>query len=213
VEPSTPGDWSRPSNRRASSRTPSGSGGWVDPDTSPVTVIKFELLADLEDQPGRSTVGFQQSQRLGAINLRGTGFAARDLGAHTFSAPIDGLANEVDVKVTGLAGFLLAKTAAAQSRRKTKDWYDIAFVLLHNDQGGPTQACNAVRAAFGDELVGGIRTALDDLRANFHPDAQGPRAFAEQMTLDHPELDSKTLQADAHLAVEEFHGVLFQAPP
>jgi len=36
----------------------------------------------------------------------------------------------------GLAGFLLAKTAAAYSRSKEKDWYDIAFVLLHNNEGG-----------------------------------------------------------------------------
>ena len=35
------------------------------------------------------------------------------------------------VNVTGLAGFLLAKTAAAYGRHKAKDYYDIAFVLLH----------------------------------------------------------------------------------
>jgi len=36
----------------------------------------------------------------------------------------------VEVSVAGIAGVLLAKTAAAYSRRKPKDWYDIAFVLL-----------------------------------------------------------------------------------
>jgi hypothetical protein len=49
---------------------------------------------------------------------------------------IEGVDHTVEVNVTGLAGFLLAKCAAALARRKTKDWYDIAFVLLHNDVGG-----------------------------------------------------------------------------
>lgn len=68
-------------------------------------VVKFELLADLDDQPA---------------------------GA--------------EVNVTGLAGFLLAKTAAVRERRKPKDWYDLAFVLLHNDLGGPIEAADAVVA-------------------------------------------------------------------
>ena len=40
----------------------------------------------------------------------------------------------------GSPGFLLAKTAAAYSRRKEKDWYDIAYVLLNNDYGDPVAA-------------------------------------------------------------------------
>jgi hypothetical protein len=64
---------------------------------------------------------------------------------------------------------------------------------------------------FGDELAR-VRTALDDLLANFAaPDAQGPTAYAEQMTIDHPELDTTTLLADAVVAVETFHDWLFQA--
>jgi hypothetical protein len=117
------------------------------------------------------------------------------------------------VNVTGLAGFLLAKAAAARSRRKTKDWYDVAFVLLHNDAGGPRAAALAVRAAFPDELVGTVRSALDDLAANFElPGHQGPHAYSSQMLVDHPELDGPTLQADAVLAVEEFCKILFSRP-
>jgi hypothetical protein len=103
-----------------------------------------------------------------------------------------------------LAGFLLAKIAAAHSRRKPKDWYDIAFVLLHNDLGGPEAAAAAVLDRFGDDL-GAIKSAVDDLRANFAvPGAQGPTAYVEQMHLDHPELDKKTMAADAVVAVERF---------
>ncbi len=54
----------------------------------------------------------------------------------------------------GLAGFLLAKNAAARSRQRPKDWYDIAFVLLHNDEGGPEAAAHGVLKKFPDELSG-----------------------------------------------------------
>ncbi|MGI8873550.1 MAG: hypothetical protein ACR2KP_04345, partial [Egibacteraceae bacterium] len=56
----------------------------------------------------------------------------------TLTAKDGGVVLTAEINVTGLAGFLLAKAAAARSRRKAKDWYDIAFVLLHNDRGGPT---------------------------------------------------------------------------
>ncbi|MGH9025729.1 MAG: hypothetical protein ACRDWD_06375 [Acidimicrobiia bacterium] len=54
-----------------------------------------------------------------------------------------------------------------------------------------------------------MRTALDDLAANFQsPTARGPRAYAAQILLDHPELDETTVLADAVLAVEQFHAAL-----
>ncbi len=52
----------------------------------------------------------------------------------------------------GIAGFLLAKCAATRSRRKPKDWYDIAYVLLHNDIGGPAAATEAVLDKFEQDL-------------------------------------------------------------
>ncbi len=111
------------------------------------------------------------------MNLRGTGFASRDTEVRGLSARTGGITHHVEVNVSGLAGFLLAKAAAALSRRKTKDWYDIAFVLLHNDRGGPAAAAELVRNRFGGELEA-VRTALDDLRANFAvPKAQGSQAY------------------------------------
>jgi hypothetical protein len=178
---------------------------WVAEGTSSKTVVKFELLADLDTEPAQSTVRFAGADGLGAVNLRGTGFASRDFVVHELRTRIGGVVHLADVKVTGLAGFLLAKVAAAYSRRKPKDWYDIAFVLLNNDAGGPSAAARAVLEHFGAELVGSTRTALDDLGANFHsPSAQGPQAYASQMVIDHEGLDDATAAADAVAAVEQF---------
>lgn len=167
-------------------------------------IVKFELLADDAGLPA-GELKFDGCESLGAANLRGTGFAARDVVVHTLRRKIAGDLRVVDVNVAGLAGFLLAKAAAAYSRRKPKDWYDIAFVLLHNDAGGPRAAAGAVLAAFRADLVGATRTALTELGANFARTAdQGPTAYASQMALDHPDLSETTLRADALLAVREF---------
>ena len=119
------------------------------------------------------------------------------------------MTQQAEVLVTGLAGFLLAKTAAAFGRRLPKDWYDIAFVLLHNDEGGPHAAAQVILDCFVDDLTG-MKPALDDLKANFaDPEAQGPTAYAEQLEIDHPEIESQTARADAVVAVESFHDYLF----
>jgi hypothetical protein len=175
------------------------------------TVVKFELLADRDDAPAEATLNFDSCDALGAVNLRGTGFASRDIVVHELTARVGDLVRRVEINVTGLAGFLLAKTAAAYARRKPKDWYDIAFVLLHNDAGGPEAAARAVLDRFGTELVGAARTALEDLVANFAmPGAQGPQSYAGQMHIDHPELDYTTLAADAVVAVRAYYGALLK---
>ena len=107
---------------------------WVADGATAATVVKFELLADLRDEPAEAMITFDECKNLGAVNLRGTGFASRDIEVHDLSARIGGVTHHTKVNVAGLAGFLLAKVAAAYSRRKAKDWYDIAFVL-------PAQRC------------------------------------------------------------------------
>ena len=178
---------------------------WVADGAVAGTVVKFELLADLHHQRTGAKISFDACENLGAVNLHGTGFASRDIQVRDLSARIGGVTYNTQVNVAGLAGFLLAKAAAAYSRRAPKDWYDIAFVLLHNDAGGPAAAATLVRERFADDLRS-VQTALDDLRANFDgPAAQGSRAYVRQMLIDHPELDPPSLAADAVLAVRQFH--------
>ena len=177
---------------------------WVAEGTAGTPIVKFELLADLHDQPAEATISFDTCEHLGAVNLRGTGFAARDIEVRELSLRHGDVAHTAEVNVSGLAGFLLAKTAAAYSRRRAKDWYDIAFVLLHNDAGGTVPAADLVKERFIGEIAA-FRTALNDLQANFQDaDAQGSRAYATQMHMDHPELDREMLAADAIIAVSEF---------
>lgn len=178
---------------------------WVTPGPSPKALVKFELLADLDDAPAGAILAFDDCDELGAANLRGTGFAARDIVVRELRARIGGDLRVAEVNVTGLAGFLLAKVAAARARRKPKDWYDVAFVLLHNDVGGPEAA-----ALLSSPVLGTSSRARSASRSTISPrtssrNAQGPQAYAAQMLLDHPELDEAQVHADAILAVETFH--------
>ncbi len=166
------------------------------------TVVKFELLADLDSAPSEAIIRFDGCEALGAVNLRGTGFAARDVVVHEVSARLGNDIKAVKITVTGLAGFLFSKISAVRARGLPKDWYDIAFVLIHNDVGGPEDAAQRIREVFGDELEGGISTPLKELFANFEaPDSQGSIAYVSQMMVDHPESDPQVLAADAVVAI------------
>ena len=177
---------------------------WYTHSSSQPAIIKFELLADLVDEPANITLNFDDCDMLGAANVRGTGFATSDTAVHPLSAVVGGVWRNVEVNVTGLAGFLLTKTAAAYSRRQPKDWYDIAYVLLNNDHGGPAAAAEEVRSRFSADLDP-IEPMLQDLGANFaDPHAQGPMAYSSQLALDHPDVPADTACADAVIAMETF---------
>ena len=183
---------------------------WVLDDESLGQEVKIELLADLEYERAGSTVEFSDCENLGAINLRGTGFASRDFEVHELRAFFDGDIRRAETNVAGLAGFLLSKAAAARSRQLPKDWYDIAYVLMHNDAGGPVAATERVQRQFAGQ-ADAFRSSLRELQANFaNSDAQGTQAFVRQFLVDNPQSDPGRLAADAILAVEEFCGLLLK---
>jgi len=179
---------------------------WVTESQRPKVEVKFELLADLDTEPNQSTVKFNDCDQLGAVNLRGIGYAAIDKTQTKLMGEVVGETQEVTINITGIGGFLLAKTAAAYSRRKTKDWYDIAFVILnHNDGFEQSQLAISVKEKFKGRLTAEILTAIRDLRSNFEDEnSQGPTAFSEQYTLDHPGEDAATAKADSVVAVTSF---------
>jgi len=181
---------------------------WKD-HTAPAMVVKVEFLADLDDVPNQQVVSFDDCESLGAVNLRGTGFASLDWELRTIKAELEGLPAAIELRVATLPAYLLAKIHAAYGRGLTKDWYDIAYVLLHNDEGGPVAAAHRIRECFGDALVGSTVTALGELSANFaDAAAQGSAAFVETMVAIHSDLDGDVLANDAVAAVAAFIGEL-----
>lgn len=74
---------------------------WVADGTSVKTVVKFELLADLDTEANEATVRFDACDNLGAVNLRGTGFASRDPVVQQLTAKIGGDLRTVEVTGAG----------------------------------------------------------------------------------------------------------------
>lgn len=187
---------------------PSKEGVWrwqTRSDAGNKVEVEFDLLADREDLPANQIIKFQGCLHLGAANIRGTRFASLDIEERELQANDEGQIKHVSVRVTGLAGFLMAKAAAAHGRSKPKDWYDIAFVLLNNDLGGVEAAVQRMKIVFPDVLDGPGRTWLTELLANFtDSQSQGVEAYVSQMSVDHPELDLEILAGDALLAVSQF---------
>lgn len=58
--------------------------------SAPGAIVKIEFLADLPTAPAEATVAFSRCEALGAVNLRGTGFAARDWQSRSLTADISG---------------------------------------------------------------------------------------------------------------------------
>ncbi len=116
-------------------------------------------------------------RQLRAVNPRGTGNVEHDHRGIT----LDGPHGPVRVRIAALAGYLLSKAAAARTRGADKDYYDLAYVLLHNRAGGPAAAAAAVNASKLQPALAGMSTTFLELRERFRNDrAHGPQAFARE---------------------------------
>lgn len=179
---------------------------WFTRTTSGVRAeVKFELLTDSEVDPANATIQFDSCAHLGAANLRGTRFASMDYQVMELGVRVDGIELVKRVNIAGVSGFLLAKLAAACSRGLPKDWYDLAYVLIHNDFGRPAAVAALVKETFPDVHENEARTWLLELQANFgSSDSQGTEAYVNQMLLDQPHESPQVLGTDARLAVAEF---------
>lgn len=108
-------------------------------------VVKLEFLCDLPDQREGEIIRPRGCTALTAANLRGTGYVSRDFAWEGLSGELaDGTMVTIRVRFAGLQGYLLSKCVAVRTRAATKDYYDLAYVLLHNRAGGPEQARTGV---------------------------------------------------------------------
>jgi hypothetical protein len=184
--------------------TPDGDG-WRWRGAVDARIVKIEFLCDLDDQPAETIVTPKGCSALRALNLRGTGNVEHDHRDMTLRGP-DG---DVHVRYAGLAGYLLSKAAAARTRGADKDYYDLAYVLLHNDAGGPAAAAAVINDGTLKGALPGMATTLAELSERFRDDrAAGPRAYAQESLKVTPDEDPALLAADAAAAVQEFLAAL-----
>lgn len=184
--------------------------GWRWQGSIDFTSVRIEFLCDLSQYRDGESVRPNGSRCLAAANLRGTGYVAHDFEwEHIAGELADGTEVQVSARFAGLQGYLLSKCVAVRNRAATKDYYDLAYVLLHNRAGGPEDAARAL-------LHGGLSNALGPLQSTFleireryrNPSDIGPRSYAEQAIQVDPQTPDAELRADAVDAVQRFFTAL-----
>ncbi len=168
--------------------------------------VQLEFLCDLPDHRAHQVIRPRGCTRLAAANLRGTGYVAHDFTQEQLTGELaNGTRATVSVRFAGLDGYLLSKCVATRTRAATKDYYDLAYVLLHNRAGGPEQAAQSLLdGKLADELPA-LRTTFLEIAERYGTTTDiGPRSYAEQTLEVEPDSDERLLRADAVDAIQRF---------
>jgi hypothetical protein len=167
--------------------------------------VKIEFLCDDTTQPNREAIRLPGCDALAALNLRGTGYVEHDCSEHQITAG----SRTVAVMFAGLQGYLLAKAHAVRDRGADKDYYDFAYVLLHNREGGPGAAADRLLTGPFSQEVPMLRSTWTEINGRFHgPASAGSEAYARQALLADPTASEPLLRNDAYAAVSEFISTL-----
>ncbi|HMO10341.1 MAG TPA: hypothetical protein PKB06_02275 [Actinotalea sp.] len=165
--------------------------------------VRLDLLCDTPDNPGEE-IALPGAAKVAAQNVAGPAPALSDVIERDIPfAVLPGTVSDAAIRVrfAGLGGYVLAKAAAAHHRREPRDFYDLAFVLIYNSAGGPTDAVNAAVAAVParphSDHVALWRAALTALAA---PEGEGARAYARQRRVDGDQTPEDVLAQDASAA-------------
>lgn len=169
-------------------------------------IVRIEFLCDVNERETGALVPIQGCSTLAALNLRGTRYVGMDFEEHEISGlDADGNPVSVKVRVAGLAGYLLAKACALRNRALTKDYYDFAYVLIHNRAGGPAEAARLIKEGSLARELPSLRSVLVEVRARYTKTSDnGPSRFAEESQRVDTALDAPRARADAVTAVTLF---------
>ena len=190
--------------RAGFSPSPRNQGGWQWEADVEGFSIRVDFLCDSAEVPAQDVIPV--TQRLGVMNLRGTGYVLDDFSPRTLKGALrSGEEVSVEARFAGLAGYVLTKCASALARQKQKDFYDLAYVVLYNRSGGPAAALEAARHPRLAGHVAGMTTKLREIRERFRaPDSPATRAFVELHEIASPGGDRAQLAQDAIAAVSLF---------
>lgn len=190
--------------------------GWrwsIDIDGIPVVV---DVLCDAPDNLG-AELALPGTAEVTAQNLIGPGTALLDVREHRVPVPpsINTEVRTVALRFAGLGGYLLAKAAAVARRGAPKDFYDFAYVVLYNAEGGPEAAA---RAAAGASQPRPHHDPWMDLTAAVtafrEPGSDAVTSFADEMIAVGATATRDILVRDAVTAVRRFSDALgLDAPP
>ncbi len=168
--------------------------------------VKIEFLCDLGDRVAEEAVPCNGCDLLEAMNLRGTRFVGRDWNWRDLTAPSpSGETLTVRARFAGLEGYLLSKCFAARHRGLAKDYYDLAYVLIHNQVGGPREVAKLLREGKFKKQLSDLNSLFEEIDARFSNNSTyATESYASQMLIVDPGLQESILRTNATVAVGEF---------
>lgn len=182
-------------------------------------LVRLDVLCDAPDSPGQE-LALPGASNVAAQNIAGPAPALTQPVARTLPVPAEEAAivgrpagAPVQVRFASLGGYIHAKAAAVHHRREPRDFYDFAYVLLHNSAVGPAAAVGAALAAMPDhphsDHRATLRSALSALSSE-----DGANHYARQRRLDGDETDEAVLAQDAvGAALEALAALDVELPP
>jgi hypothetical protein len=185
---------------------PTDNDGWRWRGVVDGSAAIVEFLCDLPEYREGEYVCPRGCEKLAAVNLRGTGYVARDFQWRDLLGELpDGTPVEVRVRFAGLGGYLLSKCVAVRWRGAEKDYYDLVYVLTHNRAGGPEGAAKELVEGSLSDAVARLRSTLLEVRERYRETTDpGPRGYALQASQVELDADERLLRADAVDIVQRF---------
>lgn len=182
------------------------AGGWRWMGTVDGHPVKIEFLCDLGDRAAEEEVPCSGCDVLKAMNLRGTRFVGLDWNWRDLTASSPSRETlTVRARFAGLEGYLLSKCFAARHRGLAKDYYDLAYVLIHNQLGGPREAAELLREGKFKDQLADLDSLFAEIDARFsNSSTYAAESYASQMLIVAPELEESVLRTNASIAVGEF---------
>jgi hypothetical protein len=183
---------------------PSESQGWQWRARVEGVSVRVDLLTE-DDSKAENYVA-RLSERLGVMNLRGTGYAARDFSAEPLTGELrNGERVTVRANFASLGGYLFAKLVSARVRGKDKDFYDLAYVVRFNREGGAREAAALIRRGTLAAEIRRLESTLREVTERFRTeDSVGARAYASEYRKVDPAADPAQLAADAVSDISAF---------
>lgn len=189
---------------------PQSEAGWRWDALLGAAKVRLDLLCDVPDHPGQ-VIALPGSINAATMNLAGPSPALLAPVTRHIAVPpsvravTPGLPSQVSLRFANLGGYLLAKSAAAQSRNLPKDVYDLLYVILYNPDG-PQGAAEAVAQQLARmeghvSARAGIFAIMRDCTLATGREA---RAFAESMRDSGDESTEEQLRQDAAYAARRF---------
>lgn len=196
--------------KRLSFKPRPGDDGWRWQGLVDGFPVLIEFLCDLSNYREGECIRPKGCRELAAANLRGTGYVEDDFAWREITGKLaNGTVATVSARFAGLEGYLISKCVAVRTRAAAKDYYDLAYVLLHNRAGGPEAAARRLRAGALADAIAQLQTTLLEVRERYrNPNDDGPRFFAEQAHQMDPASDEAMLRTDAVDAVARFFAEL-----